>query len=60
MPHRSAKALWEAALGQLQLQVTRANFETWLRDSRGLSLEDGTLHRLRPDRFRRGVAGATA
>ncbi len=43
MPPRSATALWEAALGQLQLQVTRANFETWLRDSKGLSLEDGHL-----------------
>jgi len=41
MPPRSAIALWEAALGQLQLQVTRANFETWLRDSRGFSLDDG-------------------
>ncbi|MGA2284938.1 MAG: chromosomal replication initiator protein DnaA [Dehalococcoidia bacterium] len=41
MPPRSATALWEAALGHLQLQVTRANFETWLRDSRGLSLDDG-------------------
>jgi chromosomal replication initiator protein len=43
MPPRSANALWEAALGQLQLQVTRANFETWLRDSSGLSLEDSNL-----------------
>ncbi len=41
MPPRSATALWEAALGQLQLQVTRANFETWLRDSRGLSIDEG-------------------
>jgi chromosomal replication initiator protein len=43
MPHRSAKALWEVALGHLQLQVTHANFETWLRDSVGLSFEDGTF-----------------
>jgi len=43
MPDRSPKALWEVALGQLQLQVTRPNFETWLRDSVGLALEDGTF-----------------
>ena len=39
--NRPPKALWEAALGQLQLQVTRPNYETWLRDSSGLALEDG-------------------
>ncbi|MDE3095557.1 MAG: chromosomal replication initiator protein DnaA [Chloroflexota bacterium] len=27
---------WDATLGQLQLQVTRANFDTWLRDTVGL------------------------
>jgi chromosomal replication initiator protein len=39
--NRSPQALWEAALGQLQLQVTRPNYETWLRDTAGLLLEDG-------------------
>ena len=34
----SAERLWEAALGRLQLQVTRPSFDTWLRDTRGLSL----------------------
>jgi chromosomal replication initiator protein len=41
--NRPPKALWEAALGQLQLQVTRPNYETWLRDTTGLALEDGTF-----------------
>ncbi|OGO04180.1 MAG: hypothetical protein A2Y60_05870 [Chloroflexi bacterium RBG_13_54_9] len=36
---RSAKEIWEAALGELQLQVTRANYDTWLRDTVGLSYE---------------------
>ena len=43
MQERSAKALWQAALGQIQLQVTRPNYETWLRDTSGLNLEDGVF-----------------
>ncbi|MGD0766013.1 MAG: DnaA N-terminal domain-containing protein, partial [Dehalococcoidia bacterium] len=43
MQERSAKALWQAALGQLQLQVTRPNYETWLRDTSGLNLDDGVF-----------------
>jgi chromosomal replication initiator protein len=39
----SARALWETALGQLQLQVTRPNYETWLRNTTGLSLENGVF-----------------
>ncbi len=34
---------WSAALGELQLQMTQATFETWLRDSRLLRYEDGTF-----------------
>ncbi len=40
---RTPQALWEAALGQLQLQVTRPNYETWLRDTAGLTLQDETF-----------------
>ena len=43
MRDRSPKALWEAALGQLELQVTRPNFDTWLRNTTGLEMEDGRL-----------------
>jgi chromosomal replication initiator protein len=43
MHDRSPGALWEAALGQLQLQVTRPNYETWLRDTAGMALEDGSF-----------------
>lgn len=30
----NAQKLWQAALGELQLQMTRATFDTWLRGSR--------------------------
>ncbi len=39
---RSLELLWKACLGQLQLQTTKANFDTWLKDSAAVSL-DGTL-----------------
>lgn len=35
----SAKEVWEAALGDLQLQISRTNYDTWLRDTTGLSLD---------------------
>lgn len=38
-----AKQIWAAALGHLQLQVPRSSYETWLRDTVGISLEDGLL-----------------
>jgi chromosomal replication initiator protein len=41
MTQRTAAATWSAALGQLELQVTRANYETWLRDTVGLRHESG-------------------
>ena len=37
---RSAKEVWEAALGVLQLQVTKANYQTWLKDTIGLSCKN--------------------
>lgn len=37
-----AKQHWEAALGQLQLEMQRASFDTWVRDSELVSYEDGT------------------
>jgi chromosomal replication initiator protein len=35
-----AKAIWESALGKLQIQVSKANYTTWLSDSQGLSCQD--------------------
>jgi len=41
MEARSAQEIWETALGELQLQVTKANYHTWLEKTTGLSFEDG-------------------
>jgi len=38
-----AKEIWERALGKLQIQVSKANYTTWLSDSHGLSCQDNTF-----------------
>ncbi len=35
------KELWEAVLGDLQMHVTRPNFETWLKNTVGIAFRDG-------------------
>jgi len=35
-----AKEIWERALGKLQIQVSKANYTTWLSNSQGLSCQD--------------------
>jgi len=39
----SAKEIWQSALGKLQIQVSKANYTTWLSDSQGLSCRDSTF-----------------
>lgn len=39
----TAQKQWQAALGELQLQMTRATFDTWLRGSRVISCEGSTF-----------------
>jgi chromosomal replication initiator protein len=39
----SAKETWKRALGNLQIQVSKANYTTWLSNSQGLSCQDGTF-----------------
>ena len=39
----SAKEIWQTALGKLQIQVSKANYTTWLSDSLGLSCQDDTF-----------------
>jgi chromosomal replication initiator protein len=39
----SADKLWQAVLGELQLQMTRATFDTWLRGSQAIAMEDNVL-----------------
>lgn len=41
MRKTKAEQVWQTALGELQMQVTRATFETWLKDTRVLAYEDG-------------------
>ena len=35
--------VWQAALGELQLQMTKATFDTWVKQTRALAYEDGTI-----------------
>jgi chromosomal replication initiator protein len=35
--------IWQAALGELQLEMTQAAFNTWLRDTKLVAYEDGDL-----------------
>jgi chromosomal replication initiator protein len=40
---KSAQSIWEAALGELQLQVTKPNYDTWLKDTTGISYKEGVF-----------------
>ena len=37
---RVARDIWEAALGELQLQISKPNYSTWLENTRGISYDD--------------------
>ncbi len=39
----SPRQIWKTALGELQLLMTDANFNTWLRDTQVVSYQDGTF-----------------
>ncbi|MDH4068102.1 MAG: DnaA/Hda family protein, partial [Dehalococcoidia bacterium] len=39
----SAKDIWQSALGKLQIQVSKANYTTWLSDSQGLNCHDNVF-----------------
>ncbi len=36
----AAERIWDAALGQLQIHVTRSNYDTWLKNTVGLHMAD--------------------
>jgi chromosomal replication initiator protein len=40
---KSAQSIWEAALGELQLQVTKPNYDTWLKDTTGISYKENVF-----------------
>lgn len=39
----NARDIWHATLGELQLQMTKATFDTWVRPTRAVSYEDGSM-----------------
>ena len=39
----NAERFWQAALGQMQMELPRATFDTWVRDAELLTYEDGTF-----------------
>ena len=43
MRTRTAQEIWDAALGELQLQVSKANYRTWLEKTRGSEYQDKSL-----------------
>ncbi len=38
---RSAQEIWEAALGELQLQINKPNYQTWFLETKGTVYQDG-------------------
>jgi chromosomal replication initiator protein len=48
---RSAKDVWEAALGELELQVNKPNFNTWLAKTTGLSRRENRITIGTPNAF---------
>jgi chromosomal replication initiator protein len=43
LDHVNARDIWQATLGELQLQMTKATFDTWVRPTRALSYENGAV-----------------
>ena len=46
-----AKQVWRAALGELQISLSPANFETWLRDTSLLDVDDNRFRVAAPNGF---------
>jgi len=46
-----AKQVWRAALGELQVSLSPANFETWLRDTALISVDDNRFRVAVPNGF---------
>jgi chromosomal replication initiator protein len=41
--YMNAEQAWQSVLGQLQMEMPRASFDTWVRDTKPVSYQDGTL-----------------
>ena len=47
----NTEEIWQAALNELEMEVSRANFNTWLRNTKALNKEDGLFFIAVPDSF---------
>ncbi|MGC9968269.1 MAG: chromosomal replication initiator protein DnaA [Minisyncoccia bacterium] len=43
--------LWQSTLGEMEIQLTKANFSMWLKDSRLVDRKDGTFYVALPSNF---------
>ena len=43
--------LWQSALGEIELQLPRASFATWLKNSKLVEKREGTFHVALPNNF---------
>jgi chromosomal replication initiator protein len=43
--------LWQSTLGEMEIQLSRANFATWLKQSRLINKKDGTFYVSLPNNF---------
>ena len=43
MADPTAERIWDTALGQMQIHVTRPNYDTWLKDTKGLRIDSGSF-----------------
>lgn len=43
--------LWQSTLGEMEVQLSKANFSTWLKTSRLIDKKDGTLYVALPNNF---------
>jgi chromosomal replication initiator protein len=48
---RSAKVIWQTALGEIQVQVSRPNFRTWFEKTSGQSFQESTFTIRVPNTF---------
>src|SRR4029079_6972200 len=51
LDHMDAKQVWRAALGELQVSLSPANFETWLRDTQLVDVDDQRFRIAVPNGF---------
>jgi len=51
MGNRSAQEVWEVALGELQIQVSKPNYRTWLEKTAGISCQDNQFVVSAPNPF---------